>query len=180
MLMKILLIAFLIFFTAPVFGQKSCDLTLKDSPEIRGLKLEMSKQDVEKIILPSSGIKISNFSNTLTNSQLSKLKGFENVDSLDIMFLRESFDSDIYRVSTLVFRYKADNVKWDSVIEFAENISDKLKLPSESWKFSDYQGNMICKDFQITIFENYIRLQSTTFENELKKLREQKKKEFKP
>lgn len=173
----VLIVSFFVF-CLPSFAQ--CNLTLKDSPVIRGLKLGITKTEVEKVIPLSSGVKLSSFLNYLTTTQLSKIKGFESLDSLDITFMRENFESKIYRVSTLSFRYKNSLVEWDSVIEFADNISTNLTLPFDAWSFADNQAVMKCKDFKITIVENYINLQSTTLENDSKKLKEQKKKDFKP
>lgn len=99
---------------------------------------------------------------------------------MDIIFLRESFNSDIYRVSALSFHYKSDIAEWNSVVEFAENLSKNLNLPFSYWNFADKQGVMTCKDFKVTIIENYIHIQTTAIENDLKNLKEQKKKDFKP
>lgn len=161
-------------------GNNPCNLTLKESPVIRGLKLGMTKQEVEKVIPSDSGIKLDDFVNYLTTTQISKIKGFETMTSLDITFMPESIKSDIYRTKSLAFKYKNDVAEWDSVSEFAENLSNNLNLPFGAWVFSNHKGVMICKDFRVTVFENYIQIESTILEQQIKELKEQKKKVFKP
>lgn len=166
---------------ASVFGQNNqCNLALKESPQIRGLKLGMTKEEVEKVILPSSGIKLNGFLNYITDSQLSKLKGLEILKSLDIVFMREGFESPTYRVSSLTFQYKKDVVEWNSILEFAENLSGNLNLPYDAWLFQNHKAEMQCKDFSVIIMDNYILVKSTEIEDRLKIEKERKKKVFKP
>lgn len=170
--MKITLFCLLTVFSVSIFGQtKTCNLALKDAPTIRGLKLEMPKQAVEKI-LPT--VKLSNFLNYLNSSELSKEKGFESLKSLDIVF------SENYSVSRLTFTYKDEVANWDSVIEFAESLSKNLNLPNEAWLFVGNKAEMKCTGFNVTARPNYISFESTKSDDELKKIDERKKKEFKP
>ena len=173
--MKMIFALVLLLFPALVFAQ-TCDLTLKDSPEIRGLKLGMTKKEVEKVF-PS--IDIKPVMNIFKESDLSKLEGFENLKTLDIFFNTSFSDKVEPKITNLLFVYKND-IEWNSINEFAQNLSDNLNLPFEFWKFSYDKADMNCKDFRVEIRENFILLKSLIIENKIKEYNEKKKKEFKP
>lgn len=117
--------------------KKPCDLTLKDLPEIRKLKLGMAKKDAIKIF-PTLEENTAFFMMPTTGD-------YENLESIDGNF----YDGKLYRFE---IRYKSEYVKWNDAYRFAQNLSENLKLPYDSWKFTlDERAKMECREFSIEI-----------------------------
>lgn len=173
--MKTLLILFLSVFA--VSAQPRCSLTLAQSPTIRGLKLGMTKDAVENVIPPTSGVKLTNFA-FIADPNLAKLNGFETVQSVHILFRWASLSASRKEtIDELTIKYKPLN--WDSIDEFADNIATHLDLP-RAFLMGDDNAEMRCKDFTILLRPNLITLRATDIENTVNAENERLKKAFKP
>ncbi len=141
---------FILLFSINSYGQtKPCDLTLKDSPTIRGLKLGMSFEQV-KNLYPSASLFTDWASldkNKIANSAFSK-----NLESIHIDF------SKLNEVNEISFSYD-DSVKWDSSAEFTDAISPSLNLSKGYWycprqlacHLPEVQRNLDCNSFGMSV-----------------------------
>lgn len=134
--MKICLsVIYTLFFVACIYAQTNmppkistpapiepCNLDLKQSPALRGLRLDMPKAEVRKeyplmTITPdpvkSSGIALSH--------QISNPAHQENLDRITILFRND-------KIFSILLTYN-DLIKWDSAEEFAAKVSENLNLP---------------------------------------------------
>lgn len=162
-----------------------CDLTLKDAPDLRGLKLGMSKKEVQAVFGVSNEDETSPFyftnpeirfngvrSYKFYSNTLKKLTGFYNIDNLTLEF----FDGELHFIEAEYFRSYANF----SAEQFKLKISETYQLPN-SWA-----GNKLkCKEFEIDIKESYVTGNEISFYNLLTsekiKIEEQKKQDkFKP
>ena len=160
---------------------KQCELTLTDSPAIRGLQLGMSRTEVDRII-PQDRVRILNSSAISAYPQFGKTAGFENIYNITAQFLDE-------KLNLLEIVYDPTAVKWKNSREFAENLSENLKLPLRFWKHKPgitTVSEMRCREFALEIDSeaNQIRLERifTLQSNEPTKEQVQEKdnKSFKP
>lgn len=99
-----------------------CNLDLKQSPTLRGLRLDMAKADVRKEYplmtittdtVKSSGIALSH--------QISNPAYQENLDRITVLFRND-------KIFSILLTYN-DLIKWDSPEEFAEKVSSSLNIP---------------------------------------------------
>jgi hypothetical protein len=174
--MKILLTLAFMFFVASAFGQTpdTCDLTINDSPAIRGLKLGMAEADFKRAFtFPMDKGYVSAL-------DLRRLEGFDNVDWIRFEFYKG-------RLYQFKIRYD-DSVDWQNWDEFAKAISEPLKLPLGAWKnlVSDSDAMMGCKEFHVYI-DSRARYIELTDELSVKEMEEEqrrkdaeKKRAFKP
>ena len=123
----------------------SCDLTLNQSPMIRGLKLGMSRSAAERII-PNDRVRVLD-SPTIIAYPKYGASGFENVSSITANFSDNA-------LSSLTIGY---NESWNNTREFAREISDNFALPYRFWKFrgkNAASSEMQCRDFSISLDSN--------------------------
>jgi hypothetical protein len=173
--MKITLLLILLT-SINVLGQtKTCNLTLNESPEIRGLKLGKTKEKIQKLF-PSKELKIVE---RFSESSLSEIDGFKDVSSLSMLFLSDWPDITVDKLHAFSLQYKKEIVEWDSVYEFAQNLSQNLNLPLNAWEYILDRAEMHCEDFEIKIDKsNNISVRSTVLEKKVKERKEEKKKAF--
>ena len=159
-----------------------CDLDIKDSPTVRGLKLGMTREETLKIIKPSTGVALNKYINFFQRAELAKLQGFIDVDKLAIFFDEPTVDSKLLVVSHLQFYY-SDKLIWNNTGEFFDNIVSNLSLPKASFVTPEnsFIGSVLkCKGFLVTVQRNDLALQSTShFDDTYRRIIE-KKKNFKP
>lgn len=179
--MKIFLIFFSLFFVLPVSAQQPCNLTLKDSPVIRGLKLGMTKTEVEKVIPLDNKITYANFIDySFNKGQISKIKAFQGLDTVYIRFIDQNKNLDNLPVEQLTFVYD-NSVQWSSHWEFARFIADYFKLPFKSFVLDDNNRiKLNCIGFRLLLQPNYISLDTTQLEDKKNLENERRKKSFKP
>jgi hypothetical protein len=103
-------------------GGEPCTLKLSDSPTLRGLRLDMSKAQVQQDYplmtitadpVKSSGIALSH--------QISKPEYQDDIDRITVMFRND-------KVFSILLTY-TDAIGWDSMEEFADKVSKSLRLP---------------------------------------------------
>lgn len=176
--MKILTsILFLLIFAFSAFGQ--CDLTLKDSPTIRGFRLDMPKGEADKKSPNTYGkVRVSKNFIMLDSLDLKNYADFKDVHSIEAAF----FEEKLYRLEIV---YDSFAVKWKSGKEFAKNLSSNLKLPFKFWTFENenpQQAKMNCKEFSVHISatSNSILLEDLTAKERMRKAEDEKKNTFKP
>lgn len=157
---------------------KECDLTMKDAPVIRGLKLGMSREEADRII-PLDRVRYLDSSAITAYPQYSKSAGFENVYQVSAQFFEE-------KLSTLEIVYDPNAIKWKDAKEFAENLAQNFNIPYRFWKFNVKQpsvSEMRCRDFSIAIdsAQNELRLEKRTeIQSSVQIKKEDVKKVFKP
>lgn len=160
----------------PAFEE--CNLTLKDAPVIRNLRLGMTRDDADKIIPNDRRINYVNSPTITSYPFLTSAAGFENVDKITARFSDD-------KLNALEIAYSTDGVKWENAQEFARNLSGNLKLPLNSWRFSGRKqdvGEIRCREFSLEIDStlNEITLQSLTLPESPEQENETNKKVFKP
>jgi hypothetical protein len=156
---------------------KECDLTLKDAPSIRGLKLGMPRDEADRII-PPDRVRYLDSSAITAYPQFGKTAGFENVYQVSAEFFEE-------KLNALEIVYDPNAVKWKNAKEFAENLSQNFNIPNRFWKFESKEATvseMRCSDFSINIDSelNEVRLQKRTELQKTVQIKEESKKVFKP
>ena len=166
--------------SATVFSQiKPCPLTLKDSPSIRNVKLGMPLKDFLNLT-KSYNLKFgSKYLAKNFDSPPSEL--FKGVDNIEV----SDYEDKIYQYS---IEYKK-NVKWDDAEEFAQNLSENLNLPYDSWKFNKilaYEAVLHCAEFSVSInslAQKVLIVDDVTVANKEKDAKDRelnRKKTFKP
>lgn len=141
----------------------NCELALKDSPVIRGLRLGMSRAEANRII-PQERVLVLDSPTIIAYPQFTNAAGFENVYQIIARFADEA-------LSGFTIEYDADAKKWKSGKEFAKDLSDNFNLPYKYWKFNARNAaasEMQCRDFTIN-------LDSSTNELTLKSISDYKK-----
>ena len=137
---------FLLWLVIAGNGQtKLCNLTLKDSPTIRGIKLGMTKQQFAQRIGRSS---VGNFV-FLYKNDLERLEDFENVAELNALFNSQNI------LDSFVVKYDEEAVRWADAKEFARNLSNNFKLPLAAWNYFSTENReavLNCKDFYMSIY----------------------------
>ncbi len=117
----------------------ACSLTLEQVSAIRGLRLRTSEDQINKALPFRRGNEKTIFPNLLDT-----YPGFENVDVITVGFYQD-------KMSELTVRY-TPSVKFDSILVFAENVAENLKLPFAAWRFKgDDTASMSCKGFAVEI-----------------------------
>jgi hypothetical protein len=162
-------LAVIVFLTFTALSQKPapCELTIADSPTIRGLKLGMAEEDFRKLLGDPQAL-------ILTSYDLRRVKGFENIQAVRF---------DFYRGRLMRFDITYDETqKWNTPAEFADALTEPLKLPRPSWKLSSLLGEMECKEFSVSIDPGLrkIRLSDKVAQSAMKEEEKQKQKAFKP
>jgi hypothetical protein len=153
----------------------SCDLALRDSPMIRGLKLGMSRNDADRII-PDERVRVLDSPTIIAYPKYGDT-GFENVYSITAQFYDDA-------LSELIIEYDPDAKKWKNAREFAQNLSANLNLPFKFWKFGKNAASseMQCRDFRITLdsASNEVTLQSVNARQKTAQETGNRKEIFKP
>jgi hypothetical protein len=122
--------ALLLILLLPLIVLPQCNLTLKQSPTVRGLKLGM----------PGKELKLAN---TYLLGDVSDVPSYEGVNWLHI----ETHPNG--RISKLEFEYDL-KTNWPSNKAFAKNLSQNLGLPYKAWRFPDtLSAHMQCKGFKV-------------------------------
>jgi hypothetical protein len=163
--------------TKPAPTPSQCDLTLKDAPLIRGLRLGMSRDEADGII-PLDRVNIINSSDIISYPQFSNASNFKDVYQISARFSED-------RLSALDIVYESESQKWKNAKEFAEALSESFKLSPRFWKYNTRNAasaEMQCKEFSIKIdsAENEISLQKINASINTAQEQEAQKKIFKP
>ncbi len=131
---------------------KLCNLTLADSPKLRGFFLGQTKDELFQR-LPLLKEKY-NESAIQSDNKAIGLAGFfsaaiDDVEEFaDINFDLSFLDGKLYSFSVKYENYEPDNLK-----TFIKQISDTSKLPSEGWKIeSKYSAKLNCADFSVWVW----------------------------
>lgn len=156
---------------------KDCDLTLKDAPVIRGLRLGMTREEADRVI-PLDRVRYLDSSAITAYPQYGKTAGFENVYQISAQFSEE-------KLSVLEIVYDPNAVNWKDAHEYAENLSQNFNIPFRFWKFNQKDtavSDIRCRDFSIKIdsAQNELRLEKQTELQKTVQAKEPVKKAFKP
>lgn len=128
--------AFLVALSMPSFAQSVCDMTIADLPEIHGIRLGVSRREVEKAYTFEQASLQSG--NAATNQDIQHLEG------IWLGFYKES-------LAAVEFDYDR-SAEWKNVGEFAMFLQHKLRLPIKSWVFVDRtEALMECRGFTAAI-----------------------------
>lgn len=194
-----IILCFLFIFVSSDLGQNipKCELKPEQSPEIRGLKLSMTADELKRKF-PNLQVPIpdefglahfyiaffplpdrfnisygtENADNHYDTRKFSAFKGWEQLEF-------ELLDN---RVVTLKIDYDA-SVKWNDLSAFTSQMTSLLKLP-DSWS----EDSLNCDGFRVNaeVFSGKATIQFSsevavkTYENRKKEAEEKKRKEFKP
>lgn len=126
-----------------------CELALEQAPAIRGFRLGMTAQDLQREIRGAELIKTSDFGESEWvyegQRQFELIPRFSGVNRLRLYFIDGSLKS-IYIV------YDTD-AQWQNIERFASHISRSLGLP-ELWEPDMLQGEhaaLVCKEFTVRV-----------------------------
>ena len=142
--MKRLYPLILLLLVCPTFGRSGaadpvkgvCTLTLKNSPTVHGLQLRMAEADFKKIVG-------SRDAPMLNSSELATLNGFEDIENLSYGFYKA-------KLSDFLISYHVSRPL--SGKDFAQSVSERLKLPTDAWVFADdSDATMQCNGFKVRI-----------------------------
>lgn len=119
--------------TAP--NAQPCRLRLKDSPTIRGLRLEMTKAEVKKEYpsmvftddFPKGEFKERDNAGLAKKAQIADSAHKENLEQVMILFGKDN------RILTVDFVFYI-SAYGSSLKEFAGKVSESLKLPENQWQ----------------------------------------------
>lgn len=176
--MKSLLI--LLLFCVPTFAQ-DCKLTIKESPELRGLKLGM-KLDDSLALLKGAEVPdpfLGRQDVTFLRSELARIdrERFKNISRLSITYL----DGQIVDLTV-----EYNDVRFRDTAEFAGVVSSTLNLP-DSWEGRSIE-TLQCVGFAVEIFAGMSMARihikdanaEATFRARMKERDEKKKDAFRP
>lgn len=153
----------------------TCKKSLQDSPEVRGLKVGMTKESFLALLDPQLRSSIITLGWAYPFHFTNRAK-FEGVSRIQVDFHQD-------RVSQLTVIYSPE-IDWDDDAEFAEMLSTQFGLPAAAWTVVADQYRMHCGDFVISAKINQLELLDLTAKKnqaELERLEtERKKKAFKP
>jgi hypothetical protein len=155
--MKILFPLIILFFNIAVFGQvknsTACSLAFTELPEIRGLKLGMTSEQVAglypelQLFAPESKFSGIALEGKLLKESITDIEYQNNLQFIYFVF----FDKSLAAISV---RYD-DSIYWDSPKEFTAQVTKSINIPLSSWR-ADKQTdgsvkgyNLQCKDFSI-------------------------------
>lgn len=176
--MKIAFILILLL-SGAAFGQNTCDLSLKDSLSIRGLRVGMTENEVAKVF----GVeKLSDIHRFVSGMELSKdiitwsyvpqsltaHKDFDGVRWLSLSF----FGDKLYEIKV---SYQPDSVKFTDQ-EYKERFSDILKVPVTSWS----KNNLICKEFQISVLLGETTVKNLLLQKDIDEKNKKDRDSFRP
>lgn len=163
--------------TRPI--QKTCDLTLKDAPVLRGLKVNMNENEVAEVfgvedvrsIEPYLGADVlSNGTSNRTyyDNNLKKYSDFFGIRFLELNF----FGAFLHQIS---IKY-AESYANFSDEELKKTFVEKFNLPNDLWE----RNSIKCKEFELSIDLRKITLTNLIVEQKITQAEEQKRKVFKP
>jgi hypothetical protein len=159
-------------------ARESCKVKLKDLPTLRGLRLDMTKAEVQKeyplMTITSDPVKSSG---TALSYQISNPDYQENIDRITVIFRNN-------RLFSVLFTY-SDLINWDSEQEFADKISKSLGLPKAvpRKRAGGVYYSVNCGEFAVRTritSEKYPTLFLTRDPDEIWETTQQKKDAFKP
>lgn len=161
---------------------KPCELTLKDAPVIKGLKLGMTRDEVQKAFGVEQTDKRSPFyyfgAKILPNGvahyrfynfTLKELDGFQDISVLELDF----FYSEVH---SLTVEYSKESANFTNE-QFRLKISESFNLPVDGWSNSSLK----CAEFEVEVSSGNILILTNLLTSEKIKESEKKKREtFKP
>lgn len=155
-------------------AQTECSTTANQLPAVRGMKLQMSKDDFRRLLIPAAP-KVMDL-NLLFGHHFSNSAALEGVS----MVRTEFFNGHL---SYIELSYN-NSIRWESDREFAETIGESLKLPTSGWKKGLSGYKIQCADFSVLARTNHVTLTddraSKAQEDNEKAEAEKKKRAFKP
>ncbi len=176
------LVLTLFTFSLTIRAQERCTTKLSEAPELRGLKLGMDIVNAG-VLLPRKPYSYTNeigersdsfFNHELREKDSSKFEGirFATIKYLD------------GKIISIEFTY--EDTKWKDTDEFAEKISESLKLP-HSWKGSVFK-TLECDGFAVKVIaglstsrlEMFDLSAESIIERRRKEKEEKEKQTFKP
>ncbi len=145
----------------------------------------MTTAEVRKIVPQNSEVRIFN-PTLLPDSNLQKIKGFEDVESAHFTFRWAGLTGPDEILDGIKLRYRSD-AEWDSLYEYTDHVAPLLGIPSAAFARSMSDPNAMeakCDGFKVTLRSNYVSLESTEISDAVKAEKErqkgEKKKAFKP
>jgi hypothetical protein len=155
------------FYSQIVYTRPTCQVELKDLPEIRGIKLRMDRNAFLSLFNGNPAVYAA-------EPNMKGLPAFKDVTGIWFDFYKE-------KLSRIEIEYD-NSITWDGNREFQTNVSENLKLPY-AW---NAQAEMTCKDFQVKVRTSPTSLEITDLTakqgavTDKKREEDAKKKAFKP
>lgn len=173
-----------------------CGLTSAQAPEIRGIRLGMTAQQLLSLF-PEDGNRQS-ITDALKESKRIDKYG---VGRFDLRADRETANPRLTGLNYITvelldarvtsFHISYAGPEWDSVDQFVAKLSDALHLPNSSWEpVGEWRQSLRCDGFVVDVYtikdsaENWVRVQDTSahriVEDRRKTAKEKERQVFKP
>jgi len=181
---------------APVPQTSHCDLTLKDSPAIRGLRLAMTKKEInDRFAEYGKGFQhplacqrriiedgrefysCDNSFNDYNDYLIRKpVLGFTGIDEIELSFFQDALHSIRVKYSSTQAQFSEE--------QFKSKIVETLNLPSLGWTSGYRKNTLRCAEFEVSLSSEYMGsvLESTNLltAQRIAESEELKRKNFKP
>jgi hypothetical protein len=152
-----LLIILTLVLSSSVFGQDkpACNLSLKEAPTVRGLKLGMTLKQVEDLVgerltldnKPTSVSEAKTRTTINVGEKQALLVKFKGANFDGVIVLQLWFFNDI--LSGFEIMSRNPNAKWENSSKFIDYVSTTFKLPRNGWKEVYPNSVLSCKEFSL-------------------------------
>jgi len=134
----------LLLFVAPCAAQEMCDLRLKNSPMLFGLKLEMSPEEVQSIFGRDLKIKIKKKGKRVFFQNFIEKPAPNSLSGVRALYLR-FFDRRLYQIEI----FYEDKPGWKTLGDFTNDLSTKLNFPVSAWQIENGKAKVNCGELTI-------------------------------
>lgn len=161
--------------------QPACTVRRDAAPELRGFRLGMTEAEVRARV-PGASVNRDLIGQGSVAFDYNQLKALDAAAYAGVGYVTLLFVGD--RVTSVSVQYD-QTVNWKSPAQFAERVSELLKLP-KAWRPVDPQPReghlpannnafltMTCDGFLLTVTPNFIRLLDADHERALERLRDE-------
>lgn len=158
--------------------QSGCNLTLAQSPEIRGIRLGMSPEALMNLF-PEETYRLA-VRRAVEESKQADNYGSGRFNLQPQINVPDSRFTNVYRISigllderVVNFTVEYTSPLWDDVDQFIARLSEAFGLPSaEAWRAAEGEGRktLICNDFEVqvsvsTARQNWVRVRNPSTTN---------------
>lgn len=166
----------------------ACTVKRDAAPELRGFRLGMTEAQVKTRVPAAQAVNRDPLGQGSLALQYQQLKDLDAAAYAGVGYITLLFIDD--RLTSISVQYD-QTVTWKSPEQFAERVSELLKLP-KAWRPEQEQTqhgstpflSMSCDGFRLSVFPNFIRLIDDAHEATLARRRdeieEKRRQTFKP
>jgi hypothetical protein len=147
---SIVLIFFLLIFSASVAAQETCVIPSKTALALHNLRLEMSPEQVQSVIGRELKIKIKKKGErTFFQNFIDKQRPPQTLPNVRALYLR-FFDGRLYQIEIF---YENGN-DWNTLESFARHLSASFNLPVANWQTEKGRSEIKCAE--VSLVADYV------------------------